>query len=300
MRSKELSRVPKVMFINLGDSGLLGESSAKGLMKKYSSDVFSGVEESLSASAATLAEERSIGSESAESEPPLEGGVKYLKSDLAFKLIAEKKPRSLEERGKLEQQLEAIKTQIKDYSPDRIMLAAHGNLSDTDVCYYHRPGEPPRPLATARELATFLSELTSTCTSAGKDHVSLMICYGARTANFAADQSQLPMAEFKSSFAYKFLEEYSRSQMLGVARSARTIHLEAFTGAVSVDKLSGETIIGNETKTMLVQLYFQHIKAFEVIQKKLHELQIKFNEKYPFQPRRLEELMQDPRSEIGH
>lgn len=120
---------------------------------------------------------------------------------------------------------------------DKVMLAAHGQVDNvTTVSYTGAFGSDQTVHITWRDLASLLHDLLD----AGKTHkVSLIICYGARSARHTADHNgDLTANDIKSSLAYQVFKEVSQT---------RDVVITARTGAVSFNESTGASEVQTES-----------------------------------------------------
>jgi hypothetical protein len=163
-----------------------------------------------------------------------------------------------------QEEIVRIKKQIEDFKPEQLMLGVHGGLEDTTYCYTSVFGEDSgfQKLATPGELAKFFKEITSTSVT-GKNNISLLMCYGARTNDYMADHSTLALDQFQTSFAHQFLKAYSSKNTANTyERQDSIITLEAFTGSVEVLnnewQEGGQFKVSDETEIQLEMIRTRH------------------------------------------
>ena len=264
----------KILFINLSGSQFLGEKTVVGLKEKYRvplAAVISSDEEQIETLGATPVSERVMSIELSElfmrkqarkqSVKVREVGSRdesLMEENYTASALCQPGTLMLPSPDETQQllddlELERMKVQIRQFLPDKIILAVHGSLQDSNRCYYEIFGEPSAAvLGSAADLATFTRDLTSTMTSQGKDNLTLLMCYGARLALFDLDHSLVACDDFQSSFAYQFIHAYgcdpSAEFYQREALHERQIHMEAFLGSVGVDATTGEFQVDSESK----------------------------------------------------
>ena len=95
----------------------------------------------------------------------------------------------------------------------QIIISAHGEIDDTQHCYYRpasKVGLPITKLVNHTELANFCSEFfikTKLIEAYNPDlHITFSICYGARTVDYTVDHiAEAANINFRESFVGYFL-----------------------------------------------------------------------------------------------
>lgn len=145
---------------------------------------------------------------------------------------------------------------------DKVMLAIHGN--------YDNRGEGQVTMGFGAEVnkTVSLTELVALAgkflPAGGEYKLTLVMCYGARTATYRLDHFDDPESvDWTSSFAYRFYERL---------RVDRTIRMTAFTGAVSVDSTSGKFMVQTEAAISAEIDLKDNAQAYEKVQMDYNKL----------------------------
>jgi hypothetical protein len=119
---------------------------------------------------------------------------------------------------------------------DKIMLGVHGKFDDTENGFAGLGWERGSGvMGNYKEFATLLASFLA---PEQAHRIALVVCFGARAANYKVDHDgNLDEADIKSSFAYKFYKELCGK--VNVTMTART-------GSVSFDATTGKSLVQTE------------------------------------------------------
>jgi hypothetical protein len=112
-------------------------------------------------------------------------------------------------------------------SANKVMIAIHGNYDNRDRGVVTMGfGVEEKQTVSLDRLCDIVTPLLP---GAGEYNLTLVMCYGARTVTYRLDHFT-EAVDWSSSFAYRFYERI---------RVGKSLRLIAFTGAVSVDEITG-------------------------------------------------------------
>ena len=119
---------------------------------------------------------------------------------------------------------------------DKIMLGIHGRYDDTDKGFAGLGWE--KGDGVIGDCKQFADLIASFLLSNKSYRLSLIVCFGARSANFRVNHDgKLDKEDIKSSFAYKFFREIcTKADVIMTAR----------TGSVSFDDKTGRSLVQTE------------------------------------------------------
>ncbi|MGD0360009.1 MAG: hypothetical protein ABSC93_04020 [Bryobacteraceae bacterium] len=139
------------------------------------------------------------------------------------------------------QAIDAADIPAKCVKADKVMLGVHGTYGDT--CHVRKGDAHDTPtLATYVELATLTKEMLND--PSHQYRLALVMCYGARSADFRADHSDLTAlseAQIRSSFAFKFYSQVCTHCVL---------RMTAVTGSLSFSRDKGESQVQTEAAVL--------------------------------------------------
>ncbi|MDI9818577.1 MULTISPECIES: hypothetical protein [unclassified Legionella] len=218
----------KILFLNLADPGILGEKAVKSLEKKHRHS-FWGKKKitflNLMAVAATYADTNTLELDE-RTQKKLQCWFNHRKQD------------------------------------DKIIIAAHGAIDDTEYCYAQLDSEEifkTKRLLHYSQLAGFVHLLITHKNNAIPFNITLSICYGARSETYEKNHiTDINELDIQSSFAAK---------LYASLLPFHTIRMKATTGSVEFNEKTGSLLTEHEEAIIAQKSYDNLLQIFRNFEK---------------------------------